>query len=114
MVDRRMKTGLLDPEPCRRITLRIKVDQKRRALRERETRGEIDGGGGLSHAALLIHDREGPCHLSVPRRTLYDKHVLTLPAVFHEKHPPSSGVFHEEHFHSLVSPVKLSVNGRWR
>src|SRR5262249_17767063 len=87
MVDRGMKTGLLDSEPCRRVALGIKVDQKRRTLGEREPRGEIDGSGRLSHAALLIHDREGPGHLSVPRRTLSHKHVLTLLAVFHEKHP---------------------------
>src|SRR5262249_53877115 len=98
MVDRGMKTGLLDPEPGRRVPLGIEIDEKRRTLRESETRGEVDGGGGLSHPALLVHDREGPGHLSVPRRTLSSRHVLTLPAVFHDARSAQPAVFHEPHF----------------
>ena len=38
------------------VALRIGVDEERAVAREREGGGEVDGGGGLADAALLVRD----------------------------------------------------------
>src|SRR2546421_8069 len=98
VIDRGMEAGLLDTEAGRRVALRVEVDEKSWALGESKPGREIDGGGRLSDAALLVHDRDGPGHLNqsparlnVPRRTLSNQHVFTLGAVFHGQHFPQSG-----------------------
>src|SRR5438874_4345434 len=100
VIDRGMEAGLLDTEAGRRVALRVEVDEKSWALGESKPGREIDGGGRLSDAALLVHDRDGPGHLNqsparlnVPRRTLSNQHVFTLGAVFHGQHFPQSGVW---------------------
>jgi hypothetical protein len=40
------------------VSLGIEVDQQRRLAAERQGGGEIDGGGRLADAALLIGNRE--------------------------------------------------------
>src|SRR6185503_10636012 len=63
--------GLVDAETGRRITLRIEINQDGTPLRQRQSSSEVHGGGGLSHAALLIDDCDHSGHylLHVPRET---------------------------------------------
>src|SRR5882672_11622687 len=110
VIDRGVETALLDPQPGRRIALRIQVHEERRALGESEPSREIDGGRRLSYAALLIHDRESLGHLG----------RLASAAVFHDAHYPinicllSRLCSTSNTFHSLVCSVKFSVNSCWR
>src|SRR5262249_50217367 len=52
----------LQAETASGVSLGIHVDQEDLPLRRRETRGEVDGGGRLSHAALLVGDADDTPH----------------------------------------------------
>ena len=76
VIHRRIETSLLDAEARRGVALRVEVHEQGRALGECEACCEVDGGRGLAHAALLVHDRDGFTHgSSVPRPTLYQSCV---------------------------------------
>ena len=95
VIDRRVEARLLDPKARGRVALRVEVNEEGRALGEREAGREIDGSGGLSHAALLIDDRKDLSHPpapqsgeSVPRRTLLSQLMLSFESMFHGQHSP--------------------------
>src|SRR5919197_1139400 len=69
VIDGRVEPGLLKTQPCRGIALRVQVHKEGRALREGEAGCKIDGGGRLSHAALLVGDRKDSSYWRVPRAT---------------------------------------------
>ena len=56
----------LDREPSRGVALWVAVDQQHALLERTEGGAEVDGGGGLSHAPLLVDDGDDshldPCH----------------------------------------------------
>src|SRR5207245_7503518 len=100
-----METAPLDTQPCRRVALRIEVDQEGRTLRQGEPGGQVDGGRSLPDAALLVYDREslrqtylGECST---RHTALSSSVNLLPSC------STSNTFH-----SPARTVKLSVNSR--
>ena len=45
------------------IGLRVAIDDERPHVVRRQRRAQIDGGGGLPHAALLVCDRDDSAHL---------------------------------------------------
>ena len=47
------------------VALRIEIDQQHAALHRGEARGEVDGGGRLADAALLVGDRDDARHRGV-------------------------------------------------
>ncbi len=49
---------VVDAEPGAGIALRVEVDDEQALADGRERRAEIDGGGGLANAALLVGQRE--------------------------------------------------------
>ena len=53
---------LVDAAAHGRVALRIEVDQQHAALGRRQRRGEIDRGGRLADAALLVRDRDDALH----------------------------------------------------
>ena len=48
--------GFSDAVCAARVCLRIHIDQEYRALRCSKACGQVYGGGGLTNAALLIHN----------------------------------------------------------
>jgi len=70
VVNRRIEPGLLHSQSCRRVALRVEIHEEGRALGKREACSQVDGGRGLSNAALLVDDREDPSYWVVPRATL--------------------------------------------
>ena len=54
VVERLPVCGLCPNRPRRGVALRIGIDEQHFQLRSCQGRCEIDGGGGLSHPALLI------------------------------------------------------------
>ena len=60
VVDRRDVGMVVDPERGRGIALWVKVDHQHPQAVQRHRRGDVDRGGGLSHAALLIGDGDHP------------------------------------------------------
>src|SRR6185312_10675239 len=44
------------------VGLGVAIDVEGLETFERESRGEIDSGGGFAHAAFLIHNRQNICH----------------------------------------------------
>src|SRR5262245_25244968 len=83
MVDGWVEAGLIDAEPCGRVSLRVEVDEQGRTLRQRKSGGKIDGCRGLADAALLVNDRDDLTHYLVTdpqvecstSNTLYSTHV---------------------------------------
>ena len=53
------------PTPLGQVALRIDVDQKHTLLGQGQRRGQIDGRGRLSDAALLVRDRDYSGHTSL-------------------------------------------------
>ena len=51
---------MVDPEGRARIALRVKVDDEDLETGLSQRGGDVDGGGGLADAALLVGDREDP------------------------------------------------------
>ena len=49
-------------DAAREVALRIDVDEQDALVRERQRRGEVDGGGGFADAALLVGDGDDSCH----------------------------------------------------
>ena len=109
MVDRRIKAGLVDTEPCGGVSLGIEIDEEGRVTRQGKPGREIDRGRRLADAALLVNDGDcsgyipttaaflldrrpiilrrardhSPILRPVPRGTRWD-----LPATFHVAHSP--------------------------
>ena len=53
---------LRQAERDRGVALRVEVDEQRAVARVRDARGQVHGGGGLAHAALLIGDGVDGAH----------------------------------------------------
>ena len=51
---------LRDAEAGAGVSLRVEVEEQHRAPGSGERRAQIDGGGGLADAALLVRDRDDP------------------------------------------------------
>ena len=62
VVGRALEGATLDAGSTRRISLRIAVDQQGASLGDGEAGGEVYGGGGLPHPALLVGDRDDSGH----------------------------------------------------
>ena len=62
VVDRQGDCLSSDAEPARRIALGIAVDEEGALLSRGKTRRQVDGGGSLAHATLLICDRNDSRH----------------------------------------------------
>jgi hypothetical protein len=66
VVDVVLEIRLVDAVRGRSVGLRIEIDEQDASLCDRERRGEIHGGRGLTHAALLIGDRQDRSHDTLP------------------------------------------------
>jgi hypothetical protein len=55
------------------MRLRVHIHQEHPWLAQCQSGGKVDGGGGFTHAALLITDRDPACH--------YQKFSRELPPV---------------------------------
>ena len=49
---------LFDAQTAGRVGLRIQIGEQNSFANRRETSSQIDGGGGFSHSALLVGDRD--------------------------------------------------------
>src|SRR5207249_10187724 len=56
VVDRRIEASLLDPEPRRRISLRVEIDQQHATLRKGQSRRQIHRRRRFTNPALLVDD----------------------------------------------------------
>ena len=56
--------SLRQAERHRRVALRVEVDEQRAVARLGDAGGQVDGGGGLAHAALLVCHRIDGRHRS--------------------------------------------------
>ncbi len=56
MIAGEIAVALRDAQACRRIALRIEIDEQRAMAGGGERRGEIDRRGGLADSALLIRN----------------------------------------------------------
>ena len=68
VVDRALDVAVADPEPGGRVALRVEVDHQDPVADLRERGAEVDGGGRLADAALLVGDRDDPGQASSSRR----------------------------------------------
>ena len=60
VVDREVHLVRVEPQPDRERTLRVEVDQQHLAAVLGQRRTQVDGGGGLADAALLVAHRDHP------------------------------------------------------
>ncbi len=63
VVGRDPAVAAVDAEPGRGVALRVEVDDQHAFADGGERRAEVDGGGGLADAALLVGDGEHPRRL---------------------------------------------------
>jgi hypothetical protein len=54
-----------EPDAAREVGLRVDVDEEHALVCECEGRGEVDGGGGLADASLLVGDGDDASHYVV-------------------------------------------------
>ena len=74
VVDGQVEVVRVDPEPDRQRALRVEVDQQHLAAVLGERRAQVDGGGGLADAALLVGHRDDPRRaVPVERHRLGDR-----------------------------------------
>src|SRR5690606_15548986 len=66
VVDGAVEVIAAEAETAAGVALRIHVDEQGAALRRGEARGQVDGGGRLAHAALLIGDTDDAGHVRAP------------------------------------------------
>jgi hypothetical protein len=66
VIDGALELVPLEPEPAAGIPLGVHVDEEHLALGRGEARGEVDGGGRLADAALLIGDADDSTHVAHP------------------------------------------------
>jgi|GEM_PF-6720255 len=67
VIDGLDKARFLHPQAARGIPLWIHIHQQHAALEISQTRRQIDGRGGLTDAAFLIHDCNSAAHSPLPR-----------------------------------------------
>ena len=103
LVDRRRARAVLDAQRRAGVALRVEVDDQDLHSVQRERGGEVDGGGGLADAALLVGDGEHPAlewpghpvpvgvqHAGGSRRLLRDRRPARRGPMFHVKHRPGT------------------------
>ena len=66
IADRRLEVSQVDAQADRKIGLGVHIDAQNAVALLSQRAREIDGGGGLAHAALLIGDGDDPCHQNPP------------------------------------------------
>ena len=62
VVDAQLELVLVDTRPHRRVTLRIEVDDENAFSDSRQAGSEVDGGGRLADAALLVGNTKNTGH----------------------------------------------------
>jgi hypothetical protein len=67
LVNGGVELALVHPGAHRGVALGIKVHQQRALAVGGQRGGEIDGGGGLAHPALLVGDGENMCMFRLSR-----------------------------------------------
>ena len=72
VVDRALDVAGVDAEPGRRVALRVEVDHQHPEPELGERRAEVDGGGRLADATLLVGDRDHPGERELARLRLLD------------------------------------------
>ena len=71
--------GLVHPHAGGGVGLGVEVAQEDPLSRLGQGGGEVDAGGGLAHAALLVDDRYGSCHEGTYFLNMQGTALLTIP-----------------------------------
>src|ERR1051325_10978105 len=102
--------GALKAETRRAVPLRVDIDQERALFRDRKRGGEINGGGRLADAALLIGDGDDLSHYRVKSAT-YDSNANGQSFITGEENLEEKNVSRETNPHPTLSLTKGEGKG---
>ena len=94
MVHGRVEAAFLNPEPSRRVALRVEIDEQGGSLGKGQARRQVDGGRRLPDPALLVYDRKGSSYLPLTSGGRRTQLVLADGGV----------LFHDEHHYTCAAP----------